>query len=324
MQQFPSALPNDGDELEKLIQEHEQSLAPLKEDNEAKIIWNDEGEKEKTEYSIVYLHGFGASRGEGDPWHRAVAQKFCCNLYLARLHNHGLKRKRFFEGFRYKKLLDSAIEACRIGQKIGEKVLVTGTSTGASLALCAAGSGQCPVPIKGLLLVSPLIHFYGYQSLFLENKTGRTLAEIILGSNYKQPLFPNNFPASPVGRQKKSSEAEIISAEKNIWYPYVPLRAALELGRMVEKEITPSLFKKVKCPVFVGYYNKNARLHDRIVSPHAIESMFNQFGTPPAKLQLVNFPEAKSHVIGNGLLSNAVPELIVRSVLFLRGKVGIK
>ncbi len=307
MPALPAVLPDEPVDLENAIHEHGQSFAPLKQNNEAKIVWADEAAKEKTEYSIAYLHGFAASRREGFPWHRAIGKKFGCNLYLARLHSHGLKRKHFFEGFTVLKLLSSAVDACRIAQKLGEKVLIMGTSAGASLALCAAGSAQCPVSVKGLMLVSPLIHFYGCHSLFLENEFGRFLAKTIRGSDYKQQL---------------NTESSLI--EKEIWYPFIPLSAALTLGTFLQNHIHRSLFSNVKCPVFVGYYFKNKLFHDRIVSPHAILRLKQQLGTASSKQHFVNFPQARSHVIGSGLLSKSVAELTAETIYFLKKKAGVE
>src|SRR5687768_3509182 len=56
----------------------------VKPGNESEIVWYDSS-KSKTEYSILYLHGFSASKMEGDPVHRQFARKFGCNLYLPRL-----------------------------------------------------------------------------------------------------------------------------------------------------------------------------------------------------------------------------------------------
>ena len=61
----------------------------IKPNNEAKIIWADSS-KTQTEYAIVYLHGFSASQMEGDPVHQNIARQFHCNLYLARLAEHGI------------------------------------------------------------------------------------------------------------------------------------------------------------------------------------------------------------------------------------------
>ena len=61
----------------------------IKPNNQAKIIWADSSQTQ-TDYAIVYLHGFSASQMEGDPVHQNIAKQFHCNLYLARLAEHGI------------------------------------------------------------------------------------------------------------------------------------------------------------------------------------------------------------------------------------------
>src|SRR6187431_2936314 len=82
-------LPADVIQLEQYISAHE-ALHKLKPDNEARIVWFNDSTRQKTEYAIVYLHGFSASQEEGDPVHKDFAKKFGCNLYLARLADHGI------------------------------------------------------------------------------------------------------------------------------------------------------------------------------------------------------------------------------------------
>src|ERR1700760_3584342 len=74
--------------LEGYIHDRE-ALHRLKPDNEARIVWADSSRR-KTPFAIVYLHGFSASQGEGDPVHRYIASKYGCNLYLPRLAEHGI------------------------------------------------------------------------------------------------------------------------------------------------------------------------------------------------------------------------------------------
>ena len=62
-------VPSDALQLEKYIADNEASHK-VKPDNEARIIWYNDSTKEKTEYVIVYLHGFSASQEEGDPVHK--------------------------------------------------------------------------------------------------------------------------------------------------------------------------------------------------------------------------------------------------------------
>jgi hypothetical protein len=48
----------------------QEAAHKIKPDNEARVIWANDSLKNKTEYALVYLHGFTASQGEGDPVHR--------------------------------------------------------------------------------------------------------------------------------------------------------------------------------------------------------------------------------------------------------------
>ena len=127
-----SIAPEQSDEF---IREKESVVAHIKPDNEAQIIWADSLHKNKTEYCIVYLHGFSASQGEGIPVHKNIAKKFGCNLYLPRLYAHGLTEKEPLLEFTEEKYLESAKEAIAFGKNLGQKILLMGTSTGGTLAL---------------------------------------------------------------------------------------------------------------------------------------------------------------------------------------------
>ncbi len=50
-------IPSGAAQLEKYIADNE-ARHKLKPDNEARIIWFNDSAKEKTEYAVVYLHGF--------------------------------------------------------------------------------------------------------------------------------------------------------------------------------------------------------------------------------------------------------------------------
>src|SRR5438270_6517962 len=69
------SVPSDFDQLEAFVKANE-SAHKIKPDNEARIIWANESAKQKTPYSIVYLHGFSASQGEVAPVHRNIANAF--------------------------------------------------------------------------------------------------------------------------------------------------------------------------------------------------------------------------------------------------------
>ena len=128
----------------------------IKPNNEAKIIWADSS-KSQTEYAIVYLHGFSASQMEGDPVHQNIAKQFHCNLYLARLAEHGIDTTEDLMNLTAEKYWESAKMAYAIGKQIGKKVILMSTSTGGTLALQLAANYP---EIGGLILYSPNIEVF--------------------------------------------------------------------------------------------------------------------------------------------------------------------
>ena len=146
-------VPADPSLLEKYIYDRE-SKQKLKPDNEARILWLNDSVKEKTEYAVVYIHGFSASQEEGDPVHYTFAQKFGCNLYLSRLQDHGIESAEPLINVTADQLWNSAKEAYAIGKQLGKKVILMSTSTGGSISLELAA--EFP-EIYGLLLFSPNI-----------------------------------------------------------------------------------------------------------------------------------------------------------------------
>src|SRR5688572_22214360 len=74
-------VPKESAALENYITQNE-SKHKIKPDNEARIVWLD-STKNKTEFAVVYLHGFSASYMEGEPVHRQFAKQFGCNMFLS-------------------------------------------------------------------------------------------------------------------------------------------------------------------------------------------------------------------------------------------------
>ncbi len=62
------AVPSEPAQLEKYISQNEAQHS-IKPNNEARIVWANDSNRQKTDYAIVYLHGFSASQAEGDPVH---------------------------------------------------------------------------------------------------------------------------------------------------------------------------------------------------------------------------------------------------------------
>jgi esterase/lipase len=272
-------VPQESTALEKFIADNE-SKHKIKPDNEARIVWND-STKRKTEYSVVYLHGFSASQEEGDPIHTDFAKKFGCNLYLARLADHGVDTTEQLMTFTGDRFWESSKEALAIGKAIGEKVIVMSTSTGGTTALMLAA--EYPDDVYAMINMSPNIAINDPNAWLLNNPWGLKIARKVVGGNYVNVHFDST-------RQK-------------YWNGIYRLEAAVQLQEMIEDKMNKETFEKVKCPVLTLYYYKNEKEQDPTVKVSAMLEMVKQLGTPSSFNVAVSVPNGGAHVIGSYLVS---------------------
>ncbi|MET4139728.1 alpha/beta fold hydrolase [Pedobacter sp. UYP1] len=289
-------------ELDTYINQREAKL-PVKTANEARIVWADSTHKEQTEYALVYLHGFTASQGEGDPVHRDFARKFGCNLYLARLAGHGLKGKDAMLEFTPEKLWASTLEAYAIGKKLGKKVIIMGTSTGGALALRLAANFP---EIKGVILYSPNIAINDGSAWLTNKPWGLQLIRKVMGGMYS----------------KKTADTD--PKVLQYWYSQYRLEAVPQLQEFIETSNTKQTYEQVRQPVLMLYYYKNEQHQDKTVKVDAMLNMFEELGTPAALKIKSAIPEAGTHVIGSPLLSKGVRSVESKTFNFAITILGMK
>jgi esterase/lipase len=273
------SVPQTPAELEEYVaaQERKHKLKP---DNEARIIWADSA-KNKTEYSVVYLHGYSASQEEGDPVHEQFAKKFHCNLYLARMADHGIDTTEQLLNFTADRWWQSSKEALAIGKQLGDKVIVMSTSTGGTMALLLAA--EYPADVFALINMSPNIAINDPNAWLLNNPWGLQIARLVIGSNYS---------SSPVD-----------SLKDKYWNNTYRLESSVQLEELVEAKMKKETFEKVKCPSLTLYYYKNEQEQDPTVKVSAILEMNKQLGTADDLKQAIAIPNAGGHVIGSYIVS---------------------
>lgn len=277
-------LPVDLKVLEDSLNAAEARLA-LKPDNEARIVWVTP--YQKTAYSMVYLHGNGASQEEGDPIHEALAHRYGCNLYLARLQDHGLKDDNPLLDIEATAWMQSALDAIAIGLALGEKVILVSCSTGSTFALYLAA--KYPDLVEAQILLSPNIDYYDPRSFMMAGPWGMHITKKILNSDFYGWKAPGTA--------------------QQYWYTRYRVEGLITLKAIIDETMTEEVFNKINDPVYLTYYYKDDAHQDNVVSVKRMREMYAQLGTSSDQKKDVPLVEASTHIIGSDLFNNQLDEV---------------
>ena len=118
-------------ELETWLTEHEARYAGVIDGTDARIDWATK--PGVTDLCFLYVHGFSASRQEIVPVTDRIADHFNANVVYARLAGHGLSENAMQATA--EQWLQSMEDSWDIASKVGKKVVVIATSTGAPLCV---------------------------------------------------------------------------------------------------------------------------------------------------------------------------------------------
>lgn len=269
----PSPMRYDVHSLDHLIDAKERSVPVIKEDNEARIVWAD-SIPTKTEYSIVYIHGFSASQGEGYPTHINIADSLKANLYLTRLPEHGINDLDAMKNLTPKMLVDAAKNDIAIGKSIGEKVIVMGCSTGGTLALYLAANDP---EIHSLILLSPNIEVKVDALELITGPWGEQLAYNLIGEHRVMDSTQSYIP---------------------YWSHRYHTNGLIALQALLDQTMTAEIFSKLSLPIYCAYFYKNEDIQDQVVAVDAIRKLETLISTKDAEKEFESF-ERGNHVLAS-------------------------
>ncbi len=95
----------------------------------------------KTPYSIVYIHGWQGSSRDYAAVLQEVASELGANVYYSRLKGYGVTTEEI-AGVTLDDWINDTWEALEIGRRLGDRVIVAGSSMGGDLALWLASRQQ--------------------------------------------------------------------------------------------------------------------------------------------------------------------------------------
>ncbi len=265
--------------LDAFLVDREQRFDDLIPNTEKTIIWAGQPGAQ-TEYSLVYIHGFSATRQETAPLSNLIAQKLKANLFYTRLAGHGRTGNALAEAS-VNNWLNDTIEAFEIGKRIGKKVIMIGTSTGGTSVTWLAGQAGKNTGFDSLsacILISPNFKPADPSAVILTWPWGRQMAELVIGEE----------------RSWKATNPD----HGRYWTNQYPTKALLPMMGLV-KMVRQQDLSLIKTPCLVIYSPL-----DQVVDPQATETAFAAVGSERKTLVPVTTSQDPSHhVLAGNILS---------------------
>lgn len=288
-------IPNEPAAITSFLQAKEAQNGNLKPDNEGQIIYADSANPQKTKTVVLYIHGFSASPMEGNPLHKSIAKSLHANLVLARIEDHGeFPTDSTMAKASADKFYQSVENYYALAKKLGDEVIVLGTSFGGAMSLVLATKHP---EIKALMLYGPCIAIKDPTAPLVDNPWGLQLARAVMRSDFRD--IPSVSPG-----------------HKNFWSLHYRLEGVVAIQNFLTHEMTDETFEKVKVPVFLGYYYQDETHQDNVVSVQAMRDMFPKLGSK-IKKELA-FPLSGYHVITSDILGKRVDLPIQASLDFIQ------
>jgi esterase/lipase len=249
--------------LEDWIKTSEAVFTDIKPGNAKGIVWNSPTHQ-RTAWAVVYLHGFSASRLETAPLADQVAVALGANAFHTRLSGHGRPGVAMGEASAQDWMADT-LEAVRIGQTLGEKVILISCSTGATLAtwLATGNEGQ---RVSAHVFISPNFGPKDKRSELINGPWGTSIALALEGDTRGWT------PDDP--------------RELGAWTNRYPTRALFPMMALV-KSVRESDLSTFQAPVMVLY---SAR--DQTVDPGETVAAYARIGATYKFLESITYSKS--------------------------------
>lgn len=290
---LPPHLPVD---LDRFLAASEARFPGIRRQTEKKIVWRSP-RRVRTDFAVVYLHGFSATRMELYPLCDLLAQKIDANLFYTRLNGHG-QDGRALAAAKVEDWLHDGLEALAVGNRLGRRIILIGTSTGAALATWLAAHSPQRSAIHALILVSPNYSPKNLFTFLTRWQLGRRIIERFMGT------WRQFTPAGP--------------AQERYWTVGYPIKALYTMMDLVRIANATDL-RRLTLPVLMLFNEK-----DRVISVGKLKRKFGALAAPHKKLVAFNGNrDPGRHVLAGDALSPETTSQVIAIInAFLAGITG--
>ncbi len=244
------------------------------------------------EWVVIALHGFSATRQETAPLAESVAASLDASLIEARLTGHGHSVDPL-HGVTAEHWLADAQRIMTTAAALGEKLVVIGTSTGATLAAAVLDQAFAD-RIDTLVMISPNFEPRDWRAKWLTRPAGPLLARLLVGDT--RCWEPRN------------------ELQARFWSTCYPMAATIEVMRLVDRanRLLPGAINQR----LLMFYSRN----DEVVSPDAAMTVY-QATEAPAKqaIEVSNAGDASHHVLAGDIMSPGTTDEVAAAIVeFIR------
>jgi len=285
--------PELGDDLDAWLDARESVLGDVVPGTEKAINWAG-APGEQTPLAVVYIHGFSASRREISPVPETIAANLGANYFGTRLAGHGRVGSTDVPG---EALGDASVEdwaldlteAMAIGRRLGERVVLIGTSTGGSLATLAALDPALRDDIAALITISPNFGLNNNQAWMLDLPYAPRWLHHIGGTERSFTPYSDDHAL--------------------YWTERYPSRALFPL-RTIQRAATAADHASAQVPMLVFY-----AAEDRIVLPAATARVIERWGARADAHVIDNAEDPGQHVITGDIRSPATNAFVIQTAM---------
>lgn len=208
--------------------------------------------------AILYIHGFGASRAEGEGIVDPLAAAFGAHVYYVRLPGHGGDKDAHLAA-KPEEYFAAVEEAFHRFRPLGQKLIIFGSSAGGLLSLWLAS--RHPKEVDGLVLANPFFDFADPSAFLISRRVGMPIIESVYGKERDAGW-------------KSDPEKRRVDGYEDHWITKQHFRALHTIDDLRRTIATPEVLSAVEAPILMFYYYADENHQDTAASVSAMHHFF--------------------------------------------------